>query len=1027
MATTDATITGTFDDKTFQFYIDGVATHGQMDKLLDKVDALLKRFKADQLVKNQAEKERKAEKEQIAATNELRDKEHDSIEKRIEVEHVLNRVLSLQTSGIRGFLQPLDRSAVGLSVLAGVLGGAIGGFKNLLDYSVHVGNALQMGIGGGVMDFAVSAKTAGVNLADFTKALQESGGGFAQLGGSATEGSRQFANLVREVRQATGSIGNLGLTNEQLAVFTAQQLKVAVSQGMRGRRAQEFVIENTREFGKELDELASRTGKSVVELAQAAMKVSTNPVIASFVKDAGALSGRLSTSAQKMVASFSAIFGERGAKVAEEALQSAMAGLPYIISKSGQELFTISSNVASEVERQAKITARGGEITEADRERLRNLVLQETKARGQELRQLASMPGPLQEAALQILNMAKDAEFYNSREGRERKRQSDAARKFVEESNKLKATLQELSVPFLQLLNGIDWAGIFSVFNGLLQGIKMVLTPLSWLGKFLGDTGMGSLLGAFIAIATVGGSLYLVFKNLALVVGGAITAFKALGALFGVKKAKSIVEDIAPTAGRRKGLGSVLDIFGSRAQEVSLIGRGDKADKPLFVYVINGGPGLPGLPGGPLGGNVPGTGGGARGAGAGTGAYRAGAKQRIRDIMREQGLTREQAASRYRAEEAGRAAGQAGRGMLDWLKTNKLAVLGVFGGLAGAGLRESGERDLEENGNTAWGKTKEVLGTTLEYAGLFSGALLLMGDDLRGRIATGIKNFGSSIWENAKMIKEAGIGKTLKSWGGMAANTFSEMLPKLKSMGTTALDFGKKVFGTGKGMLGSLGSSGVLGAAGKFLGKVALPLTAIMGGYAAYKGFNADKEASLGEKLKNAGSSLLNDLTFGLFGTDADEIAKRKKQAAEQAADERKTKLAESIITGQNNRILGMLAAEGSIKLKNDNVSDIVRNGLFGQSGSQGLGSSFQSQAVLPGFDALAMSVQNAQSMAIDQERMKAVQNQNSNSKMIELLGEIKMVNETALGIQAKGVSVADSSNKYLRDQRFLGWTGPAA
>lgn len=64
-----------------------------------------------------------------------------------------------------------------------------------------------------------------------------------------------------------------------------------------------------------------------------------------------------------------------------------------------------------------------------------------------------------------------------------------------------------------------------------------------------------------------------------------------------------------------------------------------------------------------------------------------------------------------------------------------------------------------------------------------------------------------------------------------------------------------------------------LKTAGRVLGKVALPVTAGLAAYDAYKGFNADENASFGDKLKNAGSSVLSGLTFGLLGTSAEDTA----------------------------------------------------------------------------------------------------------------------------------------------------------
>ena len=55
-------------------------------------------------------------------------------------------------------------------------------------------------------------------------------------------------------------------------------------------------------------------------------------------------------------------------------------------------------------------------------------------------------------------------------------------------------------------------------------------------------------------------------------------------------------------------------------------------------------------------------------------------------------------------------------------------------------------------------------------------------------------------------------------------------------------------------MLAKLGGIGGaltkgLGVAGRVVGKLALPLTAALTAYDAYKGWNADKNASTGQKL----------------------------------------------------------------------------------------------------------------------------------------------------------------------------------
>lgn len=77
------------------------------------------------------------------------------------------------------------------------------------------------------------------------------------------------------------------------------------------------------------------------------------------------------------------------------------------------------------------------------------------------------------------------------------------------------------------------------------------------------------------------------------------------------------------------------------------------------------------------------------------------------------------------------------------------------------------------------------------------------------------------------------------------------------------------------------GTSRVLGLAKgalRLLSKAAVPLTVATTGYDAYKGFTADEDASFGTKLKNAGSSVLSGLTFGLLGSSPEEIKQRAEE-----------------------------------------------------------------------------------------------------------------------------------------------------
>ena len=375
--------TGSLPDGTsFQFFLDGVATYKQNERLIAKMDALVKRFKAEEHDISHSNKVREEETDLIEQGNKKTEEYHDALTDLRKETLNIHLATELLRGNFKALMYASSDTSNKLIALGAVSSGLMGMVGALTGYSDKMGLAMQRGVSGGVMDFAVAAKTSGLSLSDFTKALEESGGAFNKLGSNATDGAANFSQLINSVRSATASVGNLGLSNEQMAVFTAQQLKISVAQGMKGRQAQDFVIKNSRELGKELDDLASRTGKSVLEMAQAATKLAQDPIVASFVNSAKSMAPEVAAAVQKIAANYTALFGEAGAKIAEDAVKSAFGGLPFSITKTGQSLLLAGSAIYEEVQRQANMAKMGMDVTEADRERLNALVLQEVDARG---------------------------------------------------------------------------------------------------------------------------------------------------------------------------------------------------------------------------------------------------------------------------------------------------------------------------------------------------------------------------------------------------------------------------------------------------------------------------------------------------------------------------------------------------------------------------------------------------------------------------------------------------------------------
>lgn len=562
----DSTITGNFPDvgEAFQFNVNGLATQKQMEKLIQLTQAMAKRIKADI---DTGAKVNKEQKEQLDNLEELSDQQKKQIKQNKEFKKAWDDLAGVTDKLRYGWKNAIKELDTPFTRMAGATGFLVG---SLTSYADSISGALKMGVSGEIMDFAIAAKTAGVSMTTLTKALSETGGGFASLGNGATDGAKNFASLVSSVRSATQSVGNLGMTNEELAMFTAQQTKVAVSQGFKGRAAQDAVIKNSQALGKELDDLANRTGKNVLEMAAAAAKLASDPIVSTFVKSAQSGSQKVSEAVNSFAAGLTAQFGEKGAKVAEDALKSALGGLPFAVTQTGKNLIMSSQATYYELERQAAKAKRGDKITEEDRKKLNDTVLQEVAARGDQLRMMAQLEGPAGESARQILEMAREAEFYNSAEGRKRREQDKSAQEFNAAIREFQANLQALAIPFLKLINGINWTAYIDILNGFTVALGLVLKPLSWLGSIIGDSGAGTVVGVLLALMGVVSFAKIGFDLLKEKLSSVVTALSA-----SVNALKNFQASLAPKSAPK-------DFIGPRLPEGPGVTKDGTTKTPLY-------------------------------------------------------------------------------------------------------------------------------------------------------------------------------------------------------------------------------------------------------------------------------------------------------------------------------------------------------------------------------------------------------------------------------------------------------------
>lgn len=533
-----AKITGELPSgERIEFTLNGLATSEQMDRLLS---VFKKRIDAAKREETEAAEEVKKFGKEIKGSNTETKKFKENFEDLSDLAATASKgfgALNLRLARNNG-----DKLLEKLAIAGGSFAGWVMGL------GAEVQQGLQLGIAGGILDFSIAAKTAGVDLGTFSSALKESGGGFASLGKNATDGAKQFAGLVSSVRYATASVGNLGLSNEQLAGFTARQTRIAVQQGFKGRQAQEVVVRNSRVLGEEISNLASATGKSVLELTEAAAKLATDPLVSSFVSSARLNGKNVSLAVQTFAANLNGLFGEAGDALSADALKTAISGLPFAMTKSGQNMLIASSAMYTELERQSKEAANGLEKSaaqqEADRARLRDIAMQEYAMRSQEINQLSMLEGPAGDAARQLLKLKSEAEFYNSEAGRRSAQEKKSAAEFNASLNQLKANLTALAIPFLNILNGINWTMFIDVFKGLTKAVEILLMPLTGLSQLLEMLGpVGSVLGTFVGLALGVGVIFTSLKSAA---NGLNKTFGSLNTT-----AKGIKDTLLPKSDRR--------------------------------------------------------------------------------------------------------------------------------------------------------------------------------------------------------------------------------------------------------------------------------------------------------------------------------------------------------------------------------------------------------------------------------------------------------------------------------------------
>jgi hypothetical protein len=174
-----------------------------------------------------------------------------------------------------------------------------------------------------------------------------------------------------------------------------------------------------------------------------------------------------------------------------------------------------------------------------------------------------------------------------------------------------------------------------------------------------------------------------------------------------------------------------------------------------------------------------------------------------------------------------------------------------------AAATESFTRDMRVNTdamldamNPLTGQMDLLKGSMVVFAGAVAAATLALGAMALGKGVSAIRNAG----RGGNSPSDGNKPRARDARGRFIANVADDVTDSART-------------GSGFGRL-ARGATRLVGRA--------LPVASIaMGAYDAYQGFTADPTAPLSERFGNAGNSVLSGATFGLFGSDPEEIAER--------------------------------------------------------------------------------------------------------------------------------------------------------
>ena len=154
------------------------------------------------------------------------------------------------------------------------VGNALGGLTGMLEQQVDNFRDLSevgAGFGNSVLGLTKAATDAGMGVSQFTEFVGQNSQNMMLLGGTVTEGAKQFGRLTRQIRNSDRDFQGMGFMFEALNEHTVEYMDQLAMQGRLSGMSQSQLRKGSEEYLMQIDRLAKVTGKSRKE-AEALLK-----------------------------------------------------------------------------------------------------------------------------------------------------------------------------------------------------------------------------------------------------------------------------------------------------------------------------------------------------------------------------------------------------------------------------------------------------------------------------------------------------------------------------------------------------------------------------------------------------------------------------------------------------------------------------------------------------------------------------------------------------------------------------------